>query len=437
MNEGLPPTNLHLRHRLAGLFFNKLASASAWLFLGTIVGGILGYAFHVLMGRMLTPIEYALFSTMMALYSVFATPLGTLMMVISRKVSEYRAQQDTGSLTHFFYSINTRSAAIGGLLIGICFLFSPQLQAYLKAPSAIPVYLLGVLLFLTIFPTINNAFMQGMQKFEWYSALGSLSVLLKIVFSVTLVWLGYGVAGAIGGIILAYLVILSLTYGVLYHPLTGGRYKPSLKTHLSLKSAWPVLIANLAFAAMTQFDMVLVNYYFPAHEAGLYAAASILGKAVMYLPSGIALALFPMVAESHALKQSSAHLLFQAVGLTAVLCAAGAIFYYLFGESIINLLYGESYRGAGEVLKLFGFAIFPMSLVLVAEYFLIAKGRVLFAYLFVIVAPLELVAIHFYHESLQMVVVIMGISGLLLTFLGYGLLFLESRNSTMRNDNAN
>lgn len=432
----VPQTNLPLYRRLVGLFFNKLASASAWLFFGTIVGGILGYVFHVLIGRMLTPLEYGLFSTMMALYSVFATPLGTLMMVISRKVSEYRARQDSGSLTHFFYSINIRSTAIGGLIIGICFIFSPQLQTYLKAPSNIPIYLLGALLFLTIFPTINNAFMQGMQKFEWFSALGSLSVLLKIVFSVPLVWLGYGVAGAIGGIILAYLVILSLTYGVLYRPLTEGRYKPSLKVHLSFKSVWPVLVANLAFAAMTQFDMVLVNYYFPAHEAGLYAAASILGKAVMYLPSGIALALFPMVSENHAREQSSAHLLFQAVGLTTVLCAAGAIFYFLFGEPIIGLLYGESYWGAGEVLKFFGFAIFPMSLVMVAEYFLIAKGRILFAYLFVIVAPLELVAIHFFHDSLQMVVAIMGISGLFLTFLGYGMLFLESRHSTLRNDNA-
>lgn len=436
MSGGAPQTSLLPHRRLAGLLFNKLASASAWLFVGTIVGGILGYAFQVLMGRMLSPQEFSLFSTMMALYAVLATPLGTLMMVISRKVSEYRALEDSGSLTHLYYSINSRSAVIGALLIGIIIVFAPQIQSYLKAPSNILIYLLGILLFLTIFPTINNAFMQGMQKFQWFSALGSLSVLLKIVFSVILIWMGYGVAGAIGGIILAYLVILSITYGMLYRPLAAGQGKPSQKVHLSFKSAWPVFIANLAFATMTQLDMVLVNYYFPAHEAGLYAAASILGKAVMYLPGGIALALFPMVAENHARNQSSAPLLFQAVGLTAVLCGTGAIFYFLFGEWIIGLLYGESYRGAGEVLKFFGFAIFPMALVMVAEHFLIAKGRVLFVYLFVFIAPLQLVAIHFYHDSLQMVIGVMGVSGLLLTLLGYGLLFLESRNSFMRNNHA-
>ncbi|MBY0576496.1 MAG: oligosaccharide flippase family protein [Gallionellaceae bacterium] len=418
-----------LYRRVAGLFFSKLARASAWLFVGSIAGGILGYVFHVLMGRMLSTQEYGLFSAMMAFFAVFNTPLGTLMMVVSRKVSEYRARQDAGSISHFYYSINIRTAAIGALLLGIYLLFAPQVQSYLKAPSVIPVYLLGALLFLTFLPVINNAFLQGLQRFIWFSASGVLGVMLKIIFSVVLVWLGYGLTGAVGGVVLTSLAMWFITYGALYRPLARGRNKPYLAAHLSIRPALPVLTANAAFAAMTQLDMVLVNYYFPAHEAGLYAAASILGKAVMYLPGGFALALFPMVAENHTRGQSSAHLLLQAVGLTAVLCGAGAVFYFLFGEEIIVLLYGEDYRGAGEVLKFFGFAILPMALVMVAEYFLIAKGRVLFAYLFVFTAPLQLTAIYFYHDSLQMVVAVMGASGLLLAILGYGVLWREFRRS--------
>ncbi len=343
--SNVPQTSQPPPRRLAGLLFSKLASASAWMFAGTIVGGILGYVFQILVGRMLSPLEYSLFSTMMALYTVCATPLGTLMMVISRKVSEYKAREDFGSLRHFHYSINIYSAVIGGLLVGIVFIFSSQTQAYLKAPSNIPIYLLGMLLFVTIFPAINNAFMQGLQKFEWYSATGSLVVLLKIIFSIALIWVGYGVAGAIGGIILAYLVISAITYRVLYRPLAQGRGKTSQTAHLSFKSAWPVFIANLAFAVMTQLDMVLVNHYFPAHEAGLYAAASILGKAVMYLPGGIALALFPMVAENHVRNQSSAHLLIQAVGLTAILCGVGSSFlFYIWGADQSACYMGRAIR---------------------------------------------------------------------------------------------
>ena len=418
-------TGSGLRHRVAGLFYGKLARASAWLFVGGIAGGVLGYVFQVLMGRMLSTQEYGLFSAMMALIIVLAAPLGTLLMVISRKISEYRARQDVGSIAHFYYSINIRASVVGALIFGVYLLFAPQIQSYLKAPSVIPVYLLGALLFLSIPPAINNAFLQGLQRFIWLSASGSFGTLLKIIFATVLVWLGYGLEGALGGTILAVIAGWLITYGALHRPLAAGRGKPFQAAHLSIKPALSVLAANVAFAAMTQLDIVLVNYYFPAHEAGLYAAASILGKAVMYLPGGIAAALFPMVAENQALSQSSAHLMLQAVGFTALLSGVGAVFYFLFGERIIVLLYGENYRGAGDVLKFYGFAIFPMALVMVAEYFLIAQGRVLFAYLFVFTAPLQLTAFYFYHDSLQTVVAVMGASGLLLVLFGYGLLWRE------------
>jgi O-antigen/teichoic acid export membrane protein len=414
---------LPLHRRVMGMFYGKLARAGALLFFGSIAGGILGYVFQVLMGRMLNTQEYGLFSAIMALFAVLVTPLTTLMMVVSRKISEYSAKQDSGSITHFYYSINIRSTLVGGGVLGICLLFAPQVQSYLKAPSIIPVYLLGALLFLTFLPIINNAFLQGLQSFTWLSASNSLVFLLKIIFSVVLVWLGYGVAGAIGGSILATLAIWIVTYGALYGPLAAGRGKPYQTMHLSFKPALPVFVANVAFAAMTQLDMVLVNYYFSAHEAGLYAAASILGKAVMYLPGGIALALYPMVAENHARNESSVHLLLQSLGLATVLCATGATFYFIFGDWMIQLLYGERYREAVEILRYYGFAILPMTVVMIVEHFLIAKGRVMFAYLFMIIAPLQLLTVYLYHETLLMIVGIMAIFGVLLVCVGAGLLW--------------
>jgi O-antigen/teichoic acid export membrane protein len=68
--------------------------------------------------------------------------------------------------------------------------------------------------------------------------------------------------------------------------------------------------------------------------------------------------------------------------------------YWLFGEWLIDRLYGRAYAGASVLLRWYGFAILPMALVMVAEYFLIAKGRVLFAWVFLGMAPLQVLAIH-------------------------------------------
>jgi O-antigen/teichoic acid export membrane protein len=140
------------------------------------------------------------------------------------------------------------------------------------------------------------------------------------------------------------------------------------------------------------------------------------------------MALFPMVAENHADGKSSAHLLLQAVVITALLCTIGAFFYYYFSDLIVVLLYGENYRSAGEILKYFGFAMVPMALILVAENFLIAMGKVIFAYLFVILTPFQLLAIYYFHDSMLDIVIILGISGIILTIFGYGLLWRTFRN---------
>src|SRR5512135_3811521 len=107
LNENQPPVTtvaqqdaLPLHRRAIGLFYGKLVHASVWMFAGGIAGGVLGYAFQVLLGRMLSTQEYGLFCAIMALFAVLAAPLSTLTMVVARKVSEYRARQDSGSITH-------------------------------------------------------------------------------------------------------------------------------------------------------------------------------------------------------------------------------------------------------------------------------------------------------------------------------------------------
>ena len=268
-----------------------------------------------------------------------------------------------------------------------------------------------------------------MQYFRWLSASGVLSTLLKTIIAIIFVFFGLGVSGALAGVLFSILITIVLTYFVLRPELNRNTNKTSGSTNFLFKStSVAILFANIAFAIMTQIDMVLVKYFFSEQDTGLYAAASILGKAVMYLPGGITMALFPMVVENHAKGKSSANLMFQAASLTGLLSLLGALFYFLFADHIILLLYGAEYKEASLILKYFGFAMVPMAMIMIAEYFLIAMGRVLFAYLFVFVAPLQVTAIYIYHDTLQNIVLVLFVSGALLASAGYGLLWREFQN---------
>jgi O-antigen/teichoic acid export membrane protein len=414
-----------LKQKVKELLLSKLARASSWLLAGGIAAGILGYLFQITMGRMLSVAEYGLLSSIMAMYAIMSTPFQTLFMIVSRRVSVLKSQKKTNSISKLFFVLNYKIAVISFILI-LIFWFLPSIKEYLLIEKNSQFFLFIGILISAIFFSINKAYLQGLQYFKWLSASGVISILIKTIIAIIFVYFGFGVSGALGGVFISTLITLVLTYFILHPTLITNNTSPPVTTNFLFKSAsLSVLFANIAFAIMTQIDIVLVKYFFSEQDAGLYAAASILGKAAMYLPGGITMALFPMVAENHAKGASSSNLMFQAVSVTLLLSLIGAIFYYYFADYIILILYGADYIDASIILKYFGFAILPMSLIMVAEYFLIAMGRVLFAYLFLLMAPLQVIAIYFYHDSLLNVVTVLFVSGAILVLFGYGLLWSE------------
>jgi hypothetical protein len=88
----------------------------------------------------------------------------------------------------------------------------------------------------------------------------------------------------------------------------------------------------------------------------------------------------------------------------------------------MTLFYGQKYQGAAELLELYGFAMLPMALVMVAEHFLIAKGRVVFAYVMMIGIPFVLFAAYTYHASLIDMVYVFAAGGLALLMVGFGVI---------------
>lgn len=410
---------------VAGLVTSKLARASSLMFVATIAGGVLGYVFQVLMGRLLSIADYGLFVTLMALFAVIGVPLGALNMVVARKASEYRAKNQPERLAAMFWWVNKRVFWTGAVVILCASPFVAVMRDYFRLDSIVPVWIFLLMVFAALFGPVNSAFLQALQGFRWLAANGVTGHGFKIIFCVALVFAGFGLNGALMGTVLALFATWLMTFLPIRHAVTPSAGAGRVGRHLSFKSAIPVLIANLAFVVMTQLDMVLVNYYFDSDQAGLYAAASILGKAVMYLPGAIVIAMFPMVAENESRGLSSAHLFFNAMGLTAALSGAGALFYLFFADGIMPLLYGHKYQAATELLRYYGFAILPMTLVMVAEHFLIAKGRVIFAYIMMLAIPFVLLAAQAYHDRLIDMVYIIGACGWGLALVGFGVIGLQ------------
>lgn len=393
---------------------SQLLRASFLLTGLSVATGILGYAFQVIMGRLLAPEHFTVFSAMMSLGMVCSSPLAAMVMVLARRVASLRAADDLHAVRTLYQRSNTRIALGITVFAVVVFLLLRPAQIYLRAPDALSLWLFWGCVSLLAFFLANSGFLQGLQCFAWLGGLGVFAVVTKVVACVAMIqWLGWSLHGALGGVLVSTLVSSWAGALVIRRQLpTVGDGTSGVRGRVNLRSVVPVIVANVAFAAMTQLDVVLVNHYFSHEVASQYAAAAILGKAILYLPGGIVSALFPMVAEDQAKSRSSMAILRQSVMTTLLLCGAAAFFYALWGPWLVSTLYGGRFPKAGNLLALYGVAMVPITFVLIAKHFMIARGQGFSAGLLFCIAAMEFFAMHLWHPSEETIIGVMAVANM-------------------------
>lgn len=382
--------------------------------IATILVGLLGYVYQILVGRLLTPQEFALFSSVMALGAFLASPMNALFNVMSRAVSVTLANGRGGQLAMLYRRFHLWLGGCAVLLVAaLALVLGERFLELVRSSDSVVLWMFVVSLVCGMGVHINNAFFQGARRFVALAGAGLGNSAIKIASGFGLISLGLGVHGALGSVICGSLAVWLA--GALYlsrihrSAFLDGHSGPAVSGVEGFSAA---LVANVCFSAMTQLDMVVVNYFFLDHEAGTYAAAAVLGKAILYLPGGVVMALFPVTVEKSVSDPSALwELLLRSLAVTFALCLSAAVFYWVIGEWLLVLFFGGKYPGAYDVLVWYGFAMIPMALVLVAEHYLIARGRAVFAWIFLLVAPCQVGAVVAWHDELWMVVVAIGLSG--------------------------
>lgn len=407
----------------------KLLITGFGLTIANVIGGGLGYIYQILMGRLLSPADFALINAIFASYLIITSPLAAVTMAISKHTSSLKAISNWSAFKPFYISSCKKIALFILPFIFILIVLKGVAADFFKTDDELNVWLLVLMLSLSPALTVNLGFLQGLQKFSWMAVSTILSVAAKLLMSCALIYIGLKATGALAASALVTIAVIALGTWVIFNSIIEktGDNKASFTDPLRMKVLIPIVVANLGFTVLTQLDVVLVNWLFPADQAGLYAATSVYGKAILYLPGGLILALFPVVAENQAKNHSSVTMIMHSIIWTAGVCGAVALIYLFFGSQIIELSYGKNYVVSGELLGWYGFAMLPMALVIIAENILIAQGRVLFCWLFLAILPFELLGIYLWHSQLWMIILAIGLSGLFLCIAGYGLLWVEWR----------
>lgn len=381
------------------LLKHPLFSGSAVMIIGTNFTNVINYVYHLIMGRLLGPTLYGELAALFSLVGLLGVLAIALNLVIVKYVSASDKDNEVGSLAQWF----SRKVLLFSVLIFVAVvIISPLISSFLKINNVLFIILIAMVSVFSFMSAVNKAVLQGILNFNKTVITVMLENSTKLLLGVGLILAGFAVGGAMVGL------VLSAIFGFLLSRYFLSRYlkqKTTVNPHVKqiVLYTLPVLAQSVALTSLYSTDVILVKHFFTSHQAGLYAAISMLGKIIYFGASPIGLVMFPIISKRHASGVNYEKVFLTSLLATAALSIIVLLIYWLFPHLIINLLFGSQYLEASPLLVKFGIfmVLFTLSTLMVNFYLSINQTKVVVLPL--LAATFQIVGILLYHNSLSTV----------------------------------
>jgi O-antigen/teichoic acid export membrane protein len=296
---------------------------------------------------------------------------------------------------------------------------SSFISSFLQISSHGLIILLGVLLFFAMVVPIPWGGLQGLQKFGSLTFNLIINGGLKFALGILFVFLGLGVLGAMGAIVISYVVTaflpllmlgiyLSKKKGVDHREQNLEEPEPPFMTGV-YRYFLPVGVTLLCFMILTNVDLILVKHFFTPIEAGYYSIAQMVGKIILFLPIPVVLVMFPKLSSLERQEEKALSILRQSLMTGLLSCVGPVLLSFLFPSLIIRILSGKVYPECIPLVRLFCVNMTFYSLVLILLYYHLSTHRTGFLYSLFFLSLIQTGLIFLFHKTLMQILVIVAV----------------------------
>ena len=391
---------------------------------GTMVAGVLGVAFQVLVSHQLRPAEFGSVFAVLTLITLIGLPGSAFTLLMARETSRDRARGQYASSATLLYRGNRALLLSGLALAGLLAVSSPFLASLLNLH--VELLLAGVPFGLALLLLLGE--FQGEERFLAFSLFSTGQAGLKLIAAIGL-GAAFGPVGIIAGISLASAAAYLVARRMLSRKLS---IKPGLPWWRPAASYLSVILpSTLSLAVLLSADVLLVKHYLPTQSAGEYSAVAALGRAIFWGASGVAAVLFPKVIFRVTEGHSGTHLVSGSLLLVAIGGLAGLGFLVFYSRWLLTAFAGASYAGAAGYLPWFalGMMLLGGAAVLIATHQ--SRGRPGFLWALIPLTLLEPAMLLAYHNSAMQIVQVVDVSMALLFAALAGLYVIQERSERL------
>lgn len=404
---------MNTKRKLHSFLKDDLILHTLIVFLGTSLGGFLNLLYRLVSVRLLTPQDYGTFNALISLVmftSVAISPLGT---TLTRFFTEYITRKNFSALANTIVAIIKRLGILAVIIFLFFLFFSSFLAAFLNTKLIYVVFCGGIIIF-SLFPPIITSLLQSFQKFKIYSLVGIFSSFGKLIVGSLFMFLGFGVLGGLSGFIagpIFMLLISSVFISSVFRKNFGKINKEDITKPVSLAHIYkyflPVSVVMFSFTLLTNIDIVLVKHFFSPLDSGFYSIAQMVGMIALFLPSALAIVIFPKSTQAYINNVHPLRLLHKSLALAGVCCLTIVLAAFLFPDLILKVLTGKVNPVSISLVGLFVVAMSFYALTWIVVNFLLSIHNTKIAIPLFLIALTEAIAIYSYHPSLKAVIYIL------------------------------
>ncbi|HLD58337.1 MAG TPA: oligosaccharide flippase family protein [archaeon] len=392
---------------------DKLVKHGAIIFAGATAVNLLNYIFQLAMARLLTPVEYGALIALFALFNIFVIAASSVSTISTKFASVFWSRKELGKIKFLVLAYGKIILVFSALLLIIVFFLHGLIAGFMQISDSALILFLFFGICVSYFNSMLSGMLNGMQRFFSLVLMNISNASTKFVLGILLVFFGFGVAGAVDGLVAGGIIGALAGFFLLGNVFAKKSEKFEIKKTLSY-SAW-IFAGFICLAVLSNIDVVLVKHFFSGEEAGVYSAAFTLARIIFFATSSLTIVLLPKAVSAHSLKQNTSKILKKALLIMALLCIASTLAYFTLPSLIVNLLVGSNYASAVPLLGIFALVTSVFSFVNLLAVYFTSIHRKKFSVLLLAFSVLEIILIFLFHSSLlQVLYILLGVQSALL-----------------------
>lgn len=396
--------------RLAG---SIIVRQGALAFAATMILNLGGFAFHAVASRRIGVADYGVLYTLISVGTILAVPANLAAPVIARFAAEFGILHDDRHVRRLVLDVARVFGWLALVYVVVAVAAMRPIAGFLQAPIW-PGPLVALIGGALLFSGVLRAVAQGTQDFVGYARSCVADGSAKFAGVLVLTALGLGLFGGVVGFLCGAAAGAAAIAATLV-----ARYRRV--DDCTIRYDWRrIVVSGVGSAAITlagaligSADVVLIKHFFNADLAGIYAAASLGGKVLLYFVGFVPTVLLPQATERHVRGERTRYALLMCVAILFGISMVGLIALKLFGIVLLHALVGRAFDAALPLLLPYSVAMMFLALSSVLGSYGIATHRILFAIPLFVGVVATLATIVFVHDSLMSVVRVIAVGNAL------------------------